>query len=407
MTKESCRPSFAWRPFLDNKGKIFILGILAAGLFSSCGSKSDKIDITVEDGIEVVQNHLQPYAVPGELRTLKLKRQFSIDTKNDHIAARGLTDIYLFDVDSTGTIFLVRPPASPGDLVFVFSDRGDFIRTFGRMGQGPNELEYPNRIFAHRDRIGVVESPKNKVTYFDAAGISLGAVSWKTGIDDLQPLDQSRFLASGQAPDDRKGKFIPLYAGIADDAFESIKEIERYSSYPNLMLAGTFPEKIINGIGHVFLASTAGGRIYAGSDERGYEIRAYALDGKLIRKIRKEFRPVPISEQDKQEIKKNWEGMPDEDKVFIPLNWPAFRAFFGDEEGRLFVMTREPGARPGESIFDIFDRGGRLIARDPINVHGGVFSGALALIRGNRLYRVQEDADGYKSFIVDEMIWEK
>jgi hypothetical protein len=406
MTKESRRPFFAWRPFLDNKAKIFSLGILAAGLFYSCGSKGDKIDITVEDGIEVVQNHLQPYVIPGEPQTLKLKRLFSIETRNDHIAALGLTDIYLFDVDSTGTIFLVRPPASPGDLVFEFSDRGEFIRTFGGMGQGPNELEYPNRIFIRRDRIGIVESPKSKITYFDPAAGASGAASWKSDIDDVQPLGETEYLVIGMIKDDRKGRFIPQYIGIADRDLEPRIELEKYSSRPNYPLVGSFPERTINGLGNIFLASAAAGRIYAGNDEKDYEIRVYDRDGKLIRKIRKEYIPALVAEKERGEILKNWEGMPDSDKVFIPANQPPFKGFFGDEAGRLFVMTGEPGEGPKESIFDVFDKAGRLIARKALNAYRGP-SGVLALVRRNRLYCVQEDADGYKSLVVDEIVWEK
>jgi hypothetical protein len=386
--------------------RLIFLALLCAAVVSSCGTAPDKATVFFEEGVEVVQNHIKPYVVPGEPRTLVLRRYYSIDTKDDKIAARGLTDIHLFDVDAEGNIYIVRPPAGPGDLVFELSDRGEVARSFGRRGQGPNELEYPNRIFVRGDRIGIVESPKSKITYFDPSGAFSGVVSWKSDIDDLHPLGEDRYLVTGMAKDDRKGRFIPQYVGITDENLESIKELERYSSRPNYPLVGSFPERTINGLGNIFLASAAAGRIYAGNDEKDYEIRVYESDGKLIRKIRKDYKPVAVTEKYREEILNNWEGMPDSDKVFIPANRPPFRGFLGDEDGRLFVMTSEPGEGPKESIFDVFDKAGRLISRKALNAYCGP-SGVLALIRRNRLYRVQESGDGYKSLVVDEMVWER
>jgi hypothetical protein len=387
------------------KVAVSCLLIIMAGLSISCRSKADKVDTIMEDGVKVVLNHLDPYVVPGEPRTLVLKRLFSIDTKDDKVAAAGLTDIYLFDVDESGMIFIMRSPANPGDLVFGFTKEGEFLRAFGPLGQGPGELEYPNAIFAREGMVGVVESPKDKLSYFDAAGTPTGTVSWDLGIDELMPVDASGYLASGRKLENKRAQFIPLFLGLVDKGMKSIKELERYSSCPNLPLVASFPEKTINGLGKVFLGTIAGGRVYAGSDERGYEIRVYDLAGKLIKKIRKEYAPVPVSRERRSEIMKFWEGMPDADKVFISSNWPPYKAFFGNDEGFLFVMTYEPGEKPGESLFDIFDSNGRFIVRKSMNASSS-FSGAPGRIRGNRLYSIQEDKDGYKSLVVDEMFWE-
>ncbi len=408
MKRESCGGLFASRlNSFGNRPALILWPFLAAALCNSCGSKSEKVDIFIEDGVEIVQNHLQPYTIPGEPRNLTMKRLYSIDTNNDKISALGLTDIQLIDVDSTGTIFVCRPPAGPGDLIYEFSSQGEFVRSFGRLGQGPNELEYPSELIARRGRVGIVESVKKRITYFGPDGASLGVASWDLDIDELRASGTTGYLAQGQIRDDTKARFLPLYLGLADAGLKSVKELERYSAYPNLRMAATFPDKIINGLGNVFLGAVAGDRIFAGSDERGYEIRAYDFDGKLIRKVRKEYAAVPVPEEFRKRVLGFYEGMAEAEKLYFPEAWPPFRAFFGDDEGRLFVMTREPGTQPGESTFDIYDREGRLIARKSMNIFCFDFPRALALVRGNRLYSVQENAEGYKALNVDEMVWGK
>ena len=108
-----------------------------------CGPKQDKVERIVEDGIEVVVNHLEPYQIKGEPSNLILEKVSSFDTEKDDIATTGLTDIYRFDVDSEGNIYFLVPPKGQGNVIYKFDRNGNFITSFGRRGQGPFEFEYP------------------------------------------------------------------------------------------------------------------------------------------------------------------------------------------------------------------------------------------------------------------------
>jgi hypothetical protein len=79
------------------------------------------------------------------------------------LPAKGATEIFSFAVDQTGNIYLLRPPSGPGNLVFRFSGTGEFISSFGLMGQGPNEMEYPSQILAasRRDNLYCVQQKKS------------------------------------------------------------------------------------------------------------------------------------------------------------------------------------------------------------------------------------------------------
>lgn len=383
------------------------LSCLMICFFISCRSGGDRADVITEDGVEVVLNHLQPYALRGEPASLELTRLFSIDTEKDSTAALGLTDIYAFDVDFTGAIYAVRPPVSPGDLVFKFSGTGEFITSFGRLGQGPYEMEYPDQILATgRGEVWIMEGPKHKYHIFGDAGKPLAEKIMYPNLDAVIPLENGNFLANGIIADDMTLKYLPLFISLYDSNLQKIKDLDRFLSYPNKVLAASFPGKIVNGIEHVFCGAAFGDRIYIGNSERGYEIPVYDLGGGLIRKIRKEYTPVPVSDEYKRDYLKMFEqAMPDyTKKIFFPDNWHPFRNFFCDDDGRLFVMTYEPGANPGEYIFDVFNKDGRFFARKSLNIY---FLGNTLMVRarGSRLTCVQEKKSGFKEIVAYEMAW--
>ncbi len=94
-------------------------------------------------------------------------------------------------------------------------------------------------------------------------------------------------------------------------------------------------------------------------------------------------------------------------KIYFPEHWHPFHSFFLDDEGRLYVMTYEPGIKPGEYMFDIFNKDGVFIARMSLSVHHWGFGSLNARVRGKQLYVVQEKESGYKRLVVYRMKWEQ
>jgi hypothetical protein len=380
---------------------IFLLSI-----FLSCKSSQEKVDIITEDGVEVVLNHRQPYVLRGEPSTLTLKKILSIDTEEDSTAATGVTDIHSFDVDSTGSIYLLVPPKGPGELIFKFSGAGEFLTSFGRMGQGPNEMEYPNQIqITSGDEVWVIESPKNKYHVFSRDGTPVAEKSPRLGFESMLPLRNETFLIGRLVTGDMTVKYFPFIIGLFSSTLEMIKELDRFDSVPNRNIAALLPEKIVNGIEFIFLAQVRADRIFVGNSGRGYEILVYDLSGGLIRKIRKEYIPVRVSEEYKREYLKPYEeSMPDyAKKIYFPEYWHPFRSFFGDDVGHLFVLTYEPGKNSKEYMFDIFNKDGIFISRQSLNIL--CMDTVWARVRGDRLYCVQEKASGYKELVVYQMTW--
>jgi hypothetical protein len=383
--------------------------IVALCVFISCGPKQERVEKVMEDGVEVVINHLEPYRVKGEPSTLNLEKVISIDTEDDAVAAQGLTDIYHFDVDALGNIYILRHPTNPGELVFKFSGEGNLMASFARMGQGPFEVEYPNGLLVvGSDRVWILEDPKKKIYVFDLDG--RGVAEKRLGMDygDIAVLKNGTYLVMQTESKDMKAKYFPIIISLFDSEFQKIKELDRFEKYWNRLIATTLQEKIVCGINLIFFGKPHDERIYIGNSERGYEILVFDLEGQLFRKIRKEYSPVPVSQEYKENTVKDWESFMPEyaKKIYFPEHWHPFHSFFLDDEGRIYVMTYEPGENPGEHMFDIFNKDGVFIARMSLDVYRWGWGEMNAKAKENRLYVVQEKESGYKEFVVYRMNWE-
>jgi hypothetical protein len=396
------------RSLMKNRNGTPGLVVGCACLFlAGCSHQPGGIEKIAENGVEIILNHLEPYRLPGRLSSLTLQEIMAVDTERDSVAKAGVTDIYLLDVDSKGNIYVMVPPTHPGNVIMKLSPEGKPLLSFGNMGQGPFELEYPSGLHIDSmDRVWALESPK-KYHIYDSSGKPLAEGSPEGGFEDVVQFDNGTFLVSRLEKGDLKGKFLSLAIGVYDRDFRILHEIDRFTKAPNRMIFKQVAEKYVCGTNYVFLARPAAGRVFVGNSDRGYEILVFDLDGKLLRKIRKQYRPVPVSEEYKKKTLEYYkDGMPDyAAKIFFPDNWHPFQSFLADDKGRLLVMTYEPGGAPGEFRFDVFDQDGVFISRINLSVVIPSYDRISARIRGNCLYVIQEKPTGFKRLTVYRMIW--
>jgi hypothetical protein len=109
--------------------KKIICLFLSLCMFSMCGPKRDKVERKIEDGVEVVLNHLEPYRIGGA-NSLRLEEIFKIDTEDEEILNLGIPDIFGFEVNSDGEIFILRNVTGEGDFVYKFDSGGKFVKSF-------------------------------------------------------------------------------------------------------------------------------------------------------------------------------------------------------------------------------------------------------------------------------------
>ena len=148
--------------------------ILILFLYSGCGPKQYEVERYVEDGVEVVINHLEPYEIKGEPVELYLEEILTIDMEKDAVAELGLADAHTFDVDSESHIFLFQYPREGEPLVFKFNKAGDFLMSFGDVGQGPGEIQLPGYLrMTSDDEIPIIDRMAKKLMFFVTHGVFL------------------------------------------------------------------------------------------------------------------------------------------------------------------------------------------------------------------------------------------
>jgi hypothetical protein len=383
--------------------KLFmILPLVMVLCFVSGCQKQEQVERFMENGVEVVVNHLEPYKLRGVPNNLVLEEEFTIDTENDDIAETGLTDIgAYFDIDCQGNIYLNSYQNVEG-TIFKFDRDGNFVCSFSRKGQGPGELQgnaFRSLYLSidHEDNIAVSDR-YNKLTIFGSEGDLIEETKINSNTLCTVPLENGNFISYILVLNNRAEYLIQNPLTLFNSQHEEIKELEK-QMVPNPLL-----KKRVKAVYNVLTWSVSKGEIFIGLPERGYEISIYDFEGKLLRKIKKEYKHIPVPEEYKIEFLKSlYDDI--KNQYYFPDSMDPFHSFFTDDEGRLFIMTYEKGENPGEYLYDIFNPEGVFICRKSLKVYqdGG---GLYAKVKKGLFYCLNEKESGYKELVVYRMSWE-
>ncbi|MGD2073203.1 MAG: 6-bladed beta-propeller [Candidatus Thorarchaeota archaeon] len=369
-------------------------------VFVSCEQRKDNVEKILEDGVEVIINHLEPYKIKGEPTSLKIEVDFTIDTERDDVATTGLTDITHFDVDSEGYIYCLNGTSNE-DFIVKFDKDGKFIISFGRKGQGPGELNRPYHVeLNHQEQIVITDYLARKLILFDKDGNYIKEYDRDLMAMKAHPLANGKYLVWYQLTGQITDEYIiqtPLSLRTSD--LEEIKELDRYK-LPNYRVTGKR-----RGIMPSFSWAISKKYIFIGNETRDYEIWAFDLEGNLVKKIRTAYSPVIVPDEYKKDMLDGIKFQEMKEATYFPKNFPPFRGMFADDTDRLYVMTYEKDADTDESIFDIFSPEGFFLGQIPIKVIVSN-SQVLAKITGKSLYCVKERRSGYKELVVYKMTWE-
>ena len=345
-----------------------------------------------ENGVEVVINHLEPYNLGDEPTSLTLTREFEIDVESKEAASLGLANIGYFDIDSQGNIFIASSK-SKDPILFKYDNAGNFISSFGRMGQGPGEVQFI-RFFGidSLDRVIISDHTSKKVLFFNAAGTLIREVAYNPDFFTMFPLENGYFVFVQDVikPEEEE---LSRNIRICNADFKDRKELDSHIS-PSISdgMPVLYP---------VFLWRLSGERLFTVNEQRGYEILEYDLVGNLVRKVRKEYIQVRFPDELKQKYIKRYGTAR---KLYFPKYLPPFRSFFCDDQNRLYVMTQEEGDHPGEYMFDVFNRHGVFVSRISLNV---LLNWDLqAKSKKGYLYCVQEKESGFMKLVAYRMIWD-
>jgi hypothetical protein len=354
---------------------------LCLSLLSIWGQNNAQISI--EEGAQIVNNPEKPRVLHGEPSKMTIKKELVIGKKQGR-------DEYLFSnikgiaVDDTGKIFVLD---SKRILIRVFDKSGNHLRTIGKKGQGPGELQTPQHIFTtHQGEIMIEDHSPRQFVFYTLDGQFLRNVSFArvfiftTGIDS-----DGNLIGIVQTPGP-KG---------------SVQVLKRYS--PELEYLHTLGYSLEGDRStYNYFRPWLRWSVYKGnhiifSFSEKYELLIYDEKGKLSKKITKKYTPVKISDEELDQMRKVVR-LPSHIQLIVPKHHTAFQRFTVDEKNRIFVQTREK-TKDGKAIYyDVFNPEGICIAKIPLDVVPRVW-------KDNKMYTIEEDKHGYQYVTRYKVIW--
>jgi hypothetical protein len=358
-----------------NRGSVLVIGLaLLTFLTAPAAAGQDKWKGTVvkEGDVTVVKNPKEPlYKTP----VIELKEDLSLggpEAQGDYAFGQVRT----FVVDEAGSIYVLDSQASH---VKVFDASGKYVRTIGRQGQGPGELELPMTLSFNRTSGELaVHQASRRMSYFKTDGTFLRHLSFK-----------EMWALRGRV--DSKGN-IYTTEGIVDpkDPRYELKKLGPDASFIALLAKSPAPNASVKfnpfmAISY-FQLDRADNLVYG--YPLTYEIQFFGpLDQKVFKRITREYDPVTVTAEEKAEREKDVPSGMTVNFDFSKYH-SAYTRFFLSDLGQVIVQTWEK-TKDGKFVHDIFDAEGRFIGRVPLKPTG------VEILKG-KYYALEEDEDGYQ-----------
>jgi DNA-binding beta-propeller fold protein YncE len=339
--------------------------------------------ITEKDGVLIVENPREPlFADPGinVVQDLTIGQQ---SDKPEYMFAQ-IRDI---EVDAQGNIYAVE---SKEKNVRVFDRKGAYLRSIGGPGQGPGEFNEPADVHVNSaGEVIVTDGASRSVKFFSSDGTYLRQYLLKTSypiLIDHGAQDVFYIMDFSMQPPGFKLSRLDIRAGESSPLASwamPMPDPKRASIFDPIMSFAVMPDD----------------RLLYGCPTEGYEIRVFSPNGRLERRILKDWDRRPITAEEKEalinEVKKRAPSGPVH--LEFPEYHPPYRVVRSDDSGRIIVhayskFAADPSQKT-ESRFDIFDREGRYLAR-----FGYPFKTLIEkpmVWRAGKFYTVEQDEEGY------------
>jgi hypothetical protein len=386
-----------------SKKYIFVLSL--AFLQADCSPQTTGPQRMVENGIEIIVNGPPIYPDDGRARTISLQEEFRLDIEDAAMTTAGLTDIATIDFDSRSNLYVFKHGANSGPVVFLFDKAGKFSKSFVTIGQGPEEVGFPEFLGINaRDEILIINGNSRSLQVFDTEGRLLRSIHIPDDLSYIRPkglalLPNDDYLIR-YLPMDRNPRIEKIRVGLFDNHFKKIKDLAEYS----------MPVEIQTPFPAFPITTASKNSIFLGSFDPGNEISVFDLSGELKQKIRLSYPTAPIPSEFKEAVFAALpKGQPWRATMTFPAAFPHQQAFFTDDENRLYGVSFEKDPISGANLCDVFSPNGTRIARVSLGYYDFTTMLSMApnydvVIRNGRLVCVRGKTNGFKEIIVYTMI---
>jgi hypothetical protein len=338
---------------------IVILGIVLLAI-SGCSKKGDvsawKATVAIVDGVRTVQNPDVPRY-----------RDFAFDLVEDLVIGDENEDNYFFprglmiSIADDGTLFVCD---YGNRRVQVYDKGGVFIRTLGRLGQGPGEYNYPSSV--HLDDAGnTYIGDSSKMVVFSREGVFQRNIPLKMSLSPLMLGPGGTIVGTNQPNAFGEGRPQNEIIQLGPDG-ERLRVLAQYPAYgvsKGMILRHWYR-------GGISFCRRSEDSLFFGFS-LAYEIHVVDDEGRTLLVFSKEEEPRSITSEEKDVTRKegipSWSGMgdPKTADLGMPDHRPFFSKFFSDDKGRLYVV-RHPSIlernNPDRKV-DVFSKDGLYLYR--------------------------------------------
>jgi len=336
--------------------------------------------VEIKESVRVIQNPAQP--LYGEIH-FKLEEDLSVGNEEDENYMFYL--VWHIAVDKKGNIYVVDWGKKH---VQVFDNKGEYIHTIGRQGQGPGEFGSPDGVFIN-DLNGEIYVPDGfSIEVFSATGDYKRTITLKT-------YNRSYCISPGGViigetdkhifKDDDKKQTSKILATLrfinSEDGSEST-----IASFPDQLsknIEGRVA-KFTHGYEHEFHLGAVDPQTFVYGFSSDYLLNVIDFTGKLSFKIQKESPPLPISKEEKDAVREKYRNSPIKNLNNIPF--PKHKPYFGrilSDGDWIFVMHyRSPQDQSEVWTMDIFDNRGYYLYK-------GIFPIQPKIIKNGFVYLIE------------------
>ena len=365
---------------------------LFAGVLLSVAAAPQSVRIEQKDGLTVVRNGSKPAAVPGAPKGVRLVHELTIGSENDTDETMIFT-IRAVQAGAGGEVYVLDGKIGQ---VKIYGPDGRHLRTIGKKGQGPGELQSPSRMVLTPDgNLCFLDSGNNRISVYSPEGVCLKETPF-TGWRPFRFLPDSRGFGYGDVLD--------FEGGVKDILIKLDAKLNKAATIATLVVAENPSEQTlpVEMYRLVYQVDRQDRLIWASTG--AYELNVVDADGKAVRKIERAHDKKSYSRADKDRlIKEYFDGKtppPGLDPYFPPTK-PVLFYFLFDDEGRIYVRTYETDDQ-GQFFYDILDGEGRFFARFSLPE-----SELLAGVKNGKAYTyISENEAGIPQVKRYALVWE-
>ena len=337
--------------------KLIVLTIILLN-FLSCSKESSNTNelnykIVEKNGIKTFKNKNK---ASDKTFDFKMKKLFTIEGYDETIedTLRTFTLPASMEIDEEGSIYILDPRYAS---IKKFDKTGKYLKSFGRNGTGPGEMQFPNSLSILGDTIYVSNPPARKMVKFSLNGEFYSDLLIKntSTAQILRTVGNDKFIGfipKFQQTD--KGLEIDFDLQLVDRTFLLISNIRKFHILldPQNMNLLDFLTPYAVGKKHIFVANNS---------EDIYKVDAIDLNGNLKYSFTKNYIKQKMTKKELDNLNVMMKAINGENQPSSKISYKkAINGMYYDDKNDLVFVNSSISRNEKNTddfIFDVFKDG--------------------------------------------------